>query len=118
MAQTLSEGLVVPTSDGSEQISSTGVAEIRLLGTTANAALASKLGVTTLSSADSLDSLTAPGTYEVPLAQVGTAIGFPLNAPGGVRVEPTGYTGTNGPIVRQVAWGYLDNTQVQRTRLS
>lgn len=118
MAQTLSEGLVVPTSDGSEQISSTGVAELRLLGTTANAALASKLGVTTLSSADSLDSLTAPGTYEVPSAAVESAIGFPLPAPGGVRVEPTGYEGANGPIVRQVAWGYLDNRQVQRTRLA
>ena len=78
----------------------------------------SKVGVTTLTASDHLDTLTKPGIYEVPTAQVATAIGFPTNAPGGVRVEPTGYSGANGTIVRQTAWGYLANTAFQRTRLA
>lgn len=118
MAQTLSEGLVVPEAGGVEQISWSGVEEIRLLGTTTNAALTNKLGVVTLSASDHLDNLTTPGTYTIPTAAIGTAVGFPGNAPGSVRVEPTGYSGANGPIVRQVAWEYLSNWSKVRTRLS
>lgn len=40
MAQTLSEGPVVPNADGGEAISATGVAELRTLGATTNSALA------------------------------------------------------------------------------
>lgn len=39
MAQTLANGIVVPNSDGGEAISSTGVAELRAVGTTADSAL-------------------------------------------------------------------------------
>ena len=41
MAQTLSEGPVIPDADGGEQISATGVNELRTLGASTNAALAS-----------------------------------------------------------------------------
>lgn len=41
MAQTLSEGPVIPDADGGEQISATGVNELRTLGSSTNAALAS-----------------------------------------------------------------------------
>lgn len=42
MAETLSEGVVVPNANGGEQISATGVAEVRTLGASINSALAGK----------------------------------------------------------------------------
>lgn len=44
MAQTLPNGVVVPNADGGEQISATGVAEMRTLGTSVDGALATKAG--------------------------------------------------------------------------
>ena len=41
MAQTLSEGPIIPDADGGERISATGVNELRTLGSSTNAALAS-----------------------------------------------------------------------------
>lgn len=58
MAQTLSEGVVVPNMDGGETISATGVAELVALGTTVNAALQSKAGT------DYVDGIVADG-YDV-----------------------------------------------------
>lgn len=46
MAQTLPNGVVVPNADGGEQISATGVAEMRTLGASADSALAAKANTT------------------------------------------------------------------------
>lgn len=103
MAQTLSEGLVVPTSDGSEQISSTGVAELRLLGTTANAALQAKASVIQIATDGNLDDATKPGQYgywgttlNAPTDSAGTLVVMEiLNNTGGVAlVNQTAYQGT------------------------
>ena len=45
MAQTLPNGVVVPNADGGEQISATGVAEMRTLGTSVDSALAGKASI-------------------------------------------------------------------------
>lgn len=82
MAQTLSEGVVVPNMDGEETISATGVAEMVALGTTTNAALQSKAGHRTFLPTDDLDTATTPGIY-----------GFwptTANSPGGSGIVLTG----------------------------
>lgn len=63
MAQTLSEGLIVPDSDGSEAISATGVAELRLLGTTTNTALQGKLPIVHMGTTGDLNDATSEGLY-------------------------------------------------------
>lgn len=103
MAQTLSEGIIVPTSDGSEQISATGVAEMRLLGTTANAALQGKASVIQIATDGNLDDATKPGQYgywgaalNTPTDSAGTLVVMEiLNNTGGVaQVNQTAYQGT------------------------
>lgn len=103
MAQTLSEGLVVPNSDGGEDISFTGVAEVRLLGSTTNTALQSKASVIQIATDGDLDTATKPGQYgfwgstaNTPTASAGTLVVMEiLNNTGGVaQVNQTAYQGT------------------------
>lgn len=61
MASTLSEGVIVP--EGADAISSSGVQEMRLLGTTANNALQGKVGVGTLLGSENLDALSRSAFY-------------------------------------------------------
>src|SRR5690606_3171969 len=98
MAETLSEGVVVPNADGNEAISATGVAEMRLLGSSTNAALASlsatKADVTYVDAQDAanrftkpnpgpfdFDTMKTPGTY---------SLGYPF--PSGYTNVPEGIT--------------------------
>ncbi len=103
MAQTLSEGLIVPESDGSEQISASGVAEVRLLGTSTNAALAGKASVIQLGTTGDMNDATKPGLYaywgtvaNTPTAASGTAqVMEILNNTGGVaQVNQVAYQGS------------------------
>lgn len=71
-----------------------------------------------LTTSDSLDNLTAPGHYPIPSVAVAEAIGSPFGAMGGVYVQPSGWSGANGPILRQVVWAYTANYNQTRTRLS
>lgn len=103
MAQTLSEGLVVPDSDGGEDISFTGVAEMRLLGSTTNTALQAKASVAQIATDGDLNSATKPGQYgywgttlNTPSSSAGTLVVMEiLNNTGGVaQVNQTAYQGT------------------------
>lgn len=78
MAQTLPNGVVVPNADGGEQISETGVAEMRTLGTSVDSALAGKASIAytdaqmaaarftkTAPSTGDIDTMKTPGTYSL-----------------------------------------------------
>lgn len=76
--QTLPNGVIVPNADGGEQISATGVAEMRTLGTSVDSALAGKASIAytdaqmaaarftkTAPSTGDLDTMKTPGTYSL-----------------------------------------------------
>ena len=69
MAQTLPSGVVVPDADGNEQISATGVAEMRTLGASVDTALAAKASTSYVDSGDQAvtDSLMPRVFYRGPL---------------------------------------------------
>lgn len=74
MAQTLPNGVVVPNADGSETISATGVQEMRTLGASVDAALATK------TTPEYVDSTVAPVSLRANLPLRTTTNGMDLNA--------------------------------------
>lgn len=91
MAQTLSEGLVVPNSSGNEAISSAGVTELVTLGMTANAAIAAGFRNRGLAGSANLDTLTADGVWHQPRSSgATTALNYPVTTSGTVLVTATG----------------------------
>ena len=65
MAQTLPNGVVVPNADGGEQISATGVQEMRTLGASADAAIADARFTKTNPGPFDFDTMKTPGTYSL-----------------------------------------------------
>ncbi|MGO3555866.1 MAG: hypothetical protein ACTINZ_10870 [Microbacterium gubbeenense] len=103
-----------PMPEGGDRISD-GDDAIRALGVTAHNREYNRPPLTT---ADRLDSLTKTGNYPIPSVAVADAIGSPFSAMGGVRVEQSGWSGANGPILRQTVWSYTQTYSMTRTRLS
>ena len=63
--QTLPNGVVVPNADGGEQISATGVQEMRTLGASADAAIADARFTKTNPGPFDFDTMKTPGTYSL-----------------------------------------------------
>lgn len=103
-----------PMPEGTDLISG-GDDAIRAAGVNAHSREFNRPALTT---SDSLDNLTKPGHYPIPSPEVATAVGSPFGAQGGVMVQPSGWSGSNGPILRQVVWAYTQTYTMTRTRLS
>ena len=65
MAQTLPNGVVIPNADGGEQISATGVQEMRALGVSADAAIAAARFTKGTPAPFDFDQMKEPGTYSL-----------------------------------------------------
>lgn len=103
-----------PMPEGTDLISG-GDDAIRAAGVNAHGREFNRPALTT---SDSLDKLTTPGHYPIPSVAVAEAVGSPFAAMGGVYVQPSGWSGANGPILRQVVWAYTAPYNQVRTRLS